>query len=107
MIPAASAGGYTDDSYNFPDGKGGGFYTHTIAWTPGNGRPPHKYVFSSGDLPPGRKVKSDGPSARRCRGRAVRGSSPIRCPGFLPGSGSTTRRPSPALRLRGELRRSP
>jgi hypothetical protein len=60
LVPAASAGGYTDASYATPTGQVGGFYSHTVAWKPYDGCPPFKYVFSSGQLPPGLSLSSDG-----------------------------------------------
>ncbi|MBA3735069.1 MAG: putative Ig domain-containing protein [Actinobacteria bacterium] len=56
--PLASAGGYTDASYNTPTGKVGTPYSHTVAWKPGTGCPPYGYSVVGGAFPPGLSLSS-------------------------------------------------
>jgi hypothetical protein len=60
LVPAASAGGYTDESYYTPVGKVGTPYSHTVSWKPGTGCPPYTYAVVGGAFPPGLSLSSDG-----------------------------------------------
>jgi hypothetical protein len=60
FAPAASAGGYTDESYYTPVGKVGTPYSHTVSWKPGTGCPPWTYAVVGGAFPPGLTLSSDG-----------------------------------------------
>lgn len=56
----ASAGGYTDASYNTPTGKVGTPYYHQVQWKPGTGCPPYTYAVVGGEFPPGLTLSSSG-----------------------------------------------
>jgi hypothetical protein len=60
VVPVASAGGYTDQSYYTPIGTVGQPYSHTVSWKPGTGCPPYGYSVVGGDFPPGLSLSSDG-----------------------------------------------
>jgi hypothetical protein len=60
FVPAALAGGYTDESYYTPIGKVGTPYSHTVSWKPGTGCPPYTYSVVGGSFPPGLSLSSGG-----------------------------------------------